>query len=235
MRVLQAEAGKVDLGLLDGFVGAVRVGIEEQIRRIEHPHAATTWQGGRGDVEPVHERRHLAERPVALHVFVNGDPIAAAEVIRRRRRHFVELRADVAVVGHDFQPGGEGVLQILHHPHPAALVEGEVERLFDFRLGGDEVHLQAGVRAEMFDRLGGRQRRRGHHRGAKVAQGFIQALESALEALSVISFLSGGAAAKANAARGKGRPASEETGRNVLRIIVFWLRGGLFPCVCPGK
>src|SRR6185437_5592129 len=60
--------------------------------------------------------------------------------------------------------------------HAAALVEGEVQWLFHHWLGGDEVHLQAGRRAEVLDRLGGRQRRRRHHHGAKVAKGLLQPL-----------------------------------------------------------
>ena len=36
-----------------------------------------------------------------------------------------------------FRPGGVRVLQVLQHPHPAAVVEADAHRLADHRLAGD--------------------------------------------------------------------------------------------------
>ena len=47
-----------------------------------------------------------------------------------------------AVVADHLQPGGEGILQVLHHPEPPALVEGDRDRLADDRLGQNQIELE---------------------------------------------------------------------------------------------
>ena len=142
VRVFQAEPLKVDLRVAVGHVVVVPVGIEEQVRRVEHPDASAAAQRRRGDVQPVHERLVPVEDAVAVGVFVNRDLVSAANMMRRRRRHLVIDGAPDAVVAEHLEPGRERVLQILHDPEPAALVEAQAHRLADDRLGQDQIDLR---------------------------------------------------------------------------------------------
>ncbi len=63
MRVLDAEALQMHVRVAIGHVVAVRVGIEQQIRRIQHPHAAASERERRGEAQAIDERLVLVELP----------------------------------------------------------------------------------------------------------------------------------------------------------------------------
>ncbi len=67
--------------------------------------------------------------------------------------------------------GGEGVLDGVGDPEPALVVEGEVHRLVDVRLGGDELDLEAGRQAELLDLVGGRRAAWSRRRWALAGRG----------------------------------------------------------------
>ena len=64
----------------------------------------------------------------------------------------------IFTVSRGFVPGlrGIGILDRVGHPEPAPIVEGEVERLVDVRLGGDELDLEARRHVQRLLLLGGR-------------------------------------------------------------------------------
>src|SRR5205085_29155 len=76
-------------------------------------------------------------------VFVNGDFVSAAKMIRRGRRNFVVNSAPKIIAADHFQPGRIWILPILHYPHPAAFIETDLQRLRDNRLGEDLLPFQA--------------------------------------------------------------------------------------------
>jgi hypothetical protein len=51
----------------------IGVGIKEQIRRIQNPHAVAIHRAGSGDVQAIDEGFVFVEFAVAVGVFVNGD------------------------------------------------------------------------------------------------------------------------------------------------------------------
>ena len=93
------------------------------------------------------------ELPVAIFVLENRDLVGSTVVMRRWRRNLVENCSQISVVLDDLQSGGKGILQVLNHPQPPALVEVEVQRLTDDRFAGDCGHLQSLHHLEMSKRL----------------------------------------------------------------------------------
>jgi len=61
-------------------------------------------------------------------------------------------------VADHLQAGRRRILAILHHPHPAALVEVEENRLGDHRLGQHLLYFQVVSNLELSERLGRSQR-----------------------------------------------------------------------------
>ena len=88
-----------------------------------------------GDVELVGEGRDLAGLAVGAEVFEDFDGVLMLEL----------------AVG----AGGEGILDGLGDPEAAAVVEVDVERLMNVRLGGDELNLEAGRQMERLGLVGG--------------------------------------------------------------------------------
>ena len=88
----------------------------------------------------------------------------------RRLGHPVVLGAEVLVHLHRLEPVGDRVLQVLQHPEPPAVVEGDGHRLLDHRLAGDQLDLQALGHLERLLRLLGRNRRRDSRRHRRVGR-----------------------------------------------------------------
>ena len=133
--------------------------IKEQIGRIQYPHAAAAMSERGDDVHAVEERGVLVEDAVALGIFVDRDDVLAAEFaadrMGGRRRDFVINHAPEDVPADDFQPGRVRVLDILHHPKPAALIEGQRQRLLDDRLRKHLIEAQIVRRLERPGGVGG--------------------------------------------------------------------------------
>ena len=96
-----------------------------------------------GEVEAGDEVLGLAEMAVLIGVGQDGDAVGPLRPLRRRLRHAVVDGAQVLIDLDRLEAGGSGILQILDDPHAALVVEGHRDRLTDFRLGGDELDLQA--------------------------------------------------------------------------------------------
>ena len=79
------------------------------------------------------------------------------EVMWRRWRDLVIDVAPVDIAADNLQPGRRGVLQVLHHPHPATLVEGNRERLAYFRFAGAQLDLEAIGHLHALERFLGRE------------------------------------------------------------------------------
>lgn len=176
--VLDAEAGEMDFGVAIGAVVAVAVGIEEKVGRIQDPHAAAAGDDAAGEVQVGEEVMGFLENAVAVGVFVDGDAVGALEVMRRGGRDFVEHGAEILIVFHDLEAGGERVLEILHDPEAAAFVEVHVQRLAHGGFAGSEGHLEAGEDLKIGERLLGRGA--GNGLVAKRAAGF-EALDEVFE------------------------------------------------------
>ena len=144
MRVLEPEAREAHLGRSVRHVVAVAVGVEEQIGRVHHPHAAAADDHGVGHVEPVEEYLVPVVHAVAVGVLVDRDDVGAAVVAGRGRRHLVVVGAIIFVAAEHLQAGGVGVLTILGDPEAAASVEAEVGRLRHQRLAQQEVGREVG-------------------------------------------------------------------------------------------
>ncbi len=108
VRVFQAEAREMHLGIAVGHVVVVLVGIEQQVRRIEHPHTAAAARDGGDDVQPVEKRLVIVEDAVAVGVFVDRDLVVAALVVGWREGNLVVRCAPIVVAADNLQPGGRG-------------------------------------------------------------------------------------------------------------------------------
>jgi hypothetical protein len=78
------------------------------------------------------------------------------------RGHSGILQGDpqMLVILDDLQPGGKGVLDVLHDPETAAFVEMKIQRLANHGFTGNNVHLQTISDGEVSQRLfRGRSRR----------------------------------------------------------------------------
>ena len=133
MCVLQTEAREMHRGRSIRHVIAIAIGIEEQIRRVHDPDTIATGQDGIGHVQSINEHLVLVERAIAIRVFVNGNHITAAIMIRRRRRNLVVVGAVILVAAEHLHAGGIRILTILRDPEPAARVIAQVRRLRDER------------------------------------------------------------------------------------------------------
>ena len=137
MRIFHAEAGHANLGVAVGHVVAVAVGIEEQIRRLGHEHAAVADRDARGHVQAGDKILELVGAAVAVGVLADRDPVGPFRPVRRRLGDAVEDRPQKLIDADLFQAGGIRILQILHDPQPAALVVVDRDGLTDVRLGGE--------------------------------------------------------------------------------------------------
>src|SRR5437660_1727270 len=113
------------------YIITVSIGIEEQVRRVEHPNSAAATPPRRHNVQPIKKGRVLVENPVPLRILVNGDFIQAFEVTRGWRRNFVIDGPPEAVMADHPQSRRRWILAVLHDPHSAALVEIQKHRLSD--------------------------------------------------------------------------------------------------------
>ena len=162
MRVLQPEALQMDFRIAIGNVVVIAVGIKQEIRRIQHPHAVPRDGERRDDIETVEKCRVLVVAAVAVGVFVDRDSIEPADPVRRRRGNLVINGPPILVVADHLQSGRIGILKIFDHPHPAALVPIDKQRLSDVRLREDLFDFEIGRHAKGPQCLGGRERfRRG--------------------------------------------------------------------------
>ena len=139
MGVLHAEAGQQHFGIAVRHVVAISIGIEQQIRHLQHVHAAVAEGQSRGQVQARRQNPCPFRTAVAVGVLENRDPIGAPRPARRRLGHAVVLGPRVAIHLHPLQPGGIRILQILDDPQPARIVELDGHRLPHQRLGGHEL------------------------------------------------------------------------------------------------
>ena len=129
--VFHAEAGEQHFRIGVGHVVAVRVGIEQQVRHVEHEHAAVAELDAGGQVQAVDEILGAVGAAVAVGVFKDRDPVRAARAARRRLGHAVVDGPRPAIDFHPLEAGRVRVLQVLDRPQPAAVVALHEDRLPD--------------------------------------------------------------------------------------------------------
>ena len=93
---------------------------------------------------PVTKSFDLREARRRVRVGADGDAVGPFGPLRRRLGDAVVDGAQVLILLDRLEARRVGVLQVLHDPHPAALVEGDAHRLADHRLGGDGLDREAG-------------------------------------------------------------------------------------------
>src|SRR5438105_14472584 len=71
MRVLQPEAGEMHDGIAVGNIVAIGVRIEEEVRRVQHPNAATPPPPGRDEAQPLGGWCMFVEHTHAIRTFEN--------------------------------------------------------------------------------------------------------------------------------------------------------------------
>ncbi len=137
MRIAMAERAKEHLA----FVGlAVAIGVVEppDVRNAPGDTAILVGQNPDWDIEPIGEGGDLAGLAVGGEVVEDHDAVAAG-----------------LAVGH-----GERIFEGVGEPQPAAFVEGDIHRLVNVRLRGDQLQFEAGRQMDFGPLLFGRQVRR---------------------------------------------------------------------------
>src|SRR6266568_1184273 len=121
--VLHAKPAQQHLGIAVGNIIAVLVGIEKQIRRLHHEHAAKPELNAGDEIEIADEVLELISVAGAGRVFHDSNAIGALWTAGRRFRHAVINGTGVAVHADALQPRRVGILQILNGPEPSPIVE----------------------------------------------------------------------------------------------------------------
>ena len=156
--VLKAEAGEMHDGIAVGDVVVVRFGVEQEVGRVQHPHAAAAALDRGGDVQAVHKGGLPVEHTIVAGALVDGDFVPPPDMMGRWQRYLVVDGAPIIVVADDLESGGFGVLEVLHDPHAAAFVEIKKQRLCHGGFGQQRFQLQLGRNAESLQGLGRAQR-----------------------------------------------------------------------------
>jgi hypothetical protein len=68
-------------------------------------------------------------------------------------REFVVFDAPKSIVTDDLETGRKRKFQVLHDPHPAPLIERDIDRLRHIRFGGDQLDFHSGIELEPFQRF----------------------------------------------------------------------------------
>ena len=141
--VLKAKAREQHFGLAVGPVVAVSIGVEQQIRGLADKDPPVTDSQAGGQVQAVDEDGFFVGPAVAVGVFEDLDPVRATRAARGRIRDTVVLGAQVLIDRDRLEPRRVGILKILDHPEPAALVKTRRERLPHHRFGSEHLDVEA--------------------------------------------------------------------------------------------
>ena len=142
-----------------GAIAVVLGRVEKQVGRIQHPDAAPAV-GDRGDdVQAIEKDGVLVEDAGAVVSSWMVMRSLPRNMVRRRRRDFVVDDAPENVAAQNLQAGRVRILDVLHDPEPAALVEAHRDRLLDDRLREHLIEAQIVRDSEGLGRFGGRQLR----------------------------------------------------------------------------
>src|SRR5882762_32702 len=136
-----------------GNIVVIFIRVKEQVGGIHHPHAAAPRQCAGRDVQASDEIFMRLIESIAIFVFKNRDLVRALDMVWGRLRHFVEHRPQMLVVLEDFQSGRKGILEVLHYPHPPALIETDADWLTHVRLARGEVYVTGVRQGELFERF----------------------------------------------------------------------------------
>ncbi len=117
------DAVEHDLRRTIGNVVAVAIGNEQQLRQVQHPHAAEADLDAGGFAALIPEHGAAIVLAVAVGVFENDDAV-------------LEFRVPAAEV-----VAGPGV--VFQHPQSAALVGGDGDRVLHVGFGGEDLQLEA--------------------------------------------------------------------------------------------
>ena len=131
MRILHSKTSQMNFGVAIGNVVLIFIWIEQQIRSIEHPDAAPAHCTSGGDIQTINKNLVLIENTIAVGIFVNGNLIFPAHMIRRREWHFIVDGSPKNIVAFHLQTGWTRILAIFQQPHAPAGIETNLQRLGD--------------------------------------------------------------------------------------------------------
>src|SRR5262245_11473561 len=123
MRVLHAETGEANFRITIGNVVAIAVGIEKQIWRLKHEHAAVAESESAGEIQTGDEIVCAVGAAIAIGVLKDGDAVGAFRTARWRFRNAVVDGARPAIHLGALETRGIGILKVLNDPQPPAVVE----------------------------------------------------------------------------------------------------------------
>src|SRR6266850_8221552 len=120
MRVLHPKASEANDRITVGNVVLIAVGIEQQVRNVQHKYAAVSEREASGQVEAIEEIMSLVRLTVPICVLKNRDAVGSFRPARWRFREPFVSAARPAVNLCAFQPGRVWILNVLDDPKPSA-------------------------------------------------------------------------------------------------------------------
>ena len=145
MGVFHPEAAETDDGITVRNVILVAVGVEQQVRNVEHEHTPVTKGQTSRQIQAADKIVRLVRSTVPISVFENRDAVGAFGSARRRLRDALIGRARPAIHNRAFQPRRVRALDVLHDPKPAAVVKFDAHRLHNHGLARDQLDLEVGL------------------------------------------------------------------------------------------
>ena len=130
-------------GITIGTVVMVGVGIEEKVGGLEHPQSVGRECEARHQAQSLDENAMFLWDPIAIDVFVEGNPVEAPIVVGRGGRNLVIDAPQERIAADHRQPGRLRILDELRHPQPPAGIPFDRQRLADVGLGEDEIDAEA--------------------------------------------------------------------------------------------
>ena len=155
VRVFEAEPLEMHGRVAIGTIVVIAVGIEQQVRRLQHPQPVAIKGEGRTEAQPFDKDAMLVVATIAIGVFMNRDAIEPGKMPGGWGGNAVVNRAEKLVPRDHLQPGGIGVLNELADPEPTAGVPLDAERLPNVGLGDRHFQFQVIGQLEQGERGGG--------------------------------------------------------------------------------
>jgi hypothetical protein len=139
--VVHSEPAQQHFGIAIGYVVSIQVGVEQQIGRLGNKHAAVSDGHSGGEIQVGEKVFDGVRASVSVGVFVDRNPVVALRPLRRWIGKLVVLGSQPVINFDRLQAVRIRELPVLKHPHPAAVIETNRQRLTHLRLSGDQLDL----------------------------------------------------------------------------------------------